>query len=228
MSQFSYTVQIPNVHKFNALDNLVRGNMPYFLGIMATEGDPSIEFVFSKELTTEELATFHGLVDNYVDPEFWYSLYKKESMPLTTQHINTTNQTEMTTFIMTPGESDGNSRLESFKTVIEYRTQDVTAFANYDENTPLTVTLRLYCKTRNLVLHEETIDITDIALSWKAIANNNGTGSKYELRSWQIYGLYNKTPADYDCIWQFIGSVSDPLLYISLNGLQKIYYTINY
>lgn len=221
---------IRNVHgvtKVTALDNYIRDKLPFFIGLVWAEGNPVVEFVFNRELTAEELALFESLVTSYTDPEFWFTLAKRESMPLSTKPTSSTTPYELTTFIMTPGDVD-SARLECFKTILEFRTSRVEDFVDFDESSVNTGHIRLYCATRHVTVAEETIDITPVLAQWKAMAVSGQTGHADTLKTLQIYGLYEKTPASYDCVWKFLAWVSNPAVEMSMNGLEKIYYYINY
>lgn len=221
----SYTIQ--NVQKPLALnqyvENMFSGN---YIGLNYS-GGTVYDFNFKKQLTQEQRTQLDTLVANYTDPESWLVLNHKESMPMTTNNCNSIDFTNLHTFIMTCG-TEYASPCSDFKTIINCNTPAIEAFADYDENSNDTITLQIYCSTRDIVVIEEVIDVTNILKEWKTLANNGQTGYAQKYMSKQIYGIADKIPSDFDCVWSFIGKVSNPLFQFSLNGLQKLFYVRMY
>jgi hypothetical protein len=185
---------------------------------------------FFSELTTEQQDLLTQQVQAYVDPPYYKIFRQALDMPLTTENINSTEFVTVNTSINSAtvvADQGTVVKLGGLKTVVKYTTDDVTQFANFDENSTNTVTVQFFDYTRQTVLVTNEININDILTAWKNDAINGGSGSRQQLKSSQFYGLIASCPI-HDCIWQIRVKVTNPLVAVSLNGLQKLYYDIYY
>lgn len=227
MSENYISYYLPNIQKPMGLNHCVENLFSGTYVGMTHTGNSYYDLSFKRPLTTEERSALDSMIANYTDPESWLVLNNKESMTMATVNTNSTDFVDMHTFIMTNG-SEYATPCTDLKTIINCNTANVEAFANYDENANDTITLQIKCSTRDVVVEEAVIDVSDILLEWKNKANNGQTGYVQNFKSHQIYGIAEKTPSNYDCVWCFRGKVSNPLMHFSLNGFQKLFYVRMY
>ena len=110
----------------------------------------------------------------------------------------------------------------ALKTVFEYATNDISVFAT--GSTTCVVNFQVFDYTRNIEITSTTLDISDVITEWQTLAQTQ-SGPAYKLRSFMIEGLRNVV-ADFDCIWQFNLSVSNPNVIVKTNSMQRLYYNI--
>jgi hypothetical protein len=110
------------------------------------------------------------------------------------------------------------------KTIIKYDCSDVSTFADWNSETdpPVECTLQLYDYTNNNVVYTHVQNINFLVQDWK----DNGTNDPY-WKTLQIYGLKDAVPGS-DAIWQIKLAISDPRINVSLNGMQRIFYNVEY
>jgi hypothetical protein len=215
MSQYNFT---KSVTKPPAFDDYLRKRVDsaVYDGV-AISGD-SVILLTKSELTPAQLSQITQWINDYVDPEIFLQYNHTESSPAYSDFSNSTSLFPLQTLIFVNRNQD-NQVLDACKTIITYSTEDVSQFANVES---ASITFEIYDITRNWQISTQTIDITsDILASWKS----QGTGSAESYKSAMFTGLYNKVP-DYDCIWQFKASVSNPNFKVRMNGLQYIFYDV--
>lgn len=223
----TYYYHLPNIVKTGAFNDYLYRNFSFFEGFSQFEDIEIFYITFVAPLTTEQLENVTAAINAYQDPDYWLSLFKVESSGLYSQSTNSSTPVIASTFIMTPNDvTSADIRLDSIKTIIHYHTDHVEDFVNFDDSSVNIVTISVFDITRNALLDSQDININYILNSWKnkAIANETGTVDKYV--SHQVFGLHSILP-DFDCIWQFKMSVSNPNVMICLNGLERIFYTLN-
>lgn len=182
---------------------------------------PLVKLVFNRELTEAEIAQLTTLVTNYVSPTYWLRLSHTDNQFLNSPATNSTDLHVCQSFIISPYNT-ADVVMGDLKTIIKYETNDHTAFADWDPQTnPITFTLQLFDYTQNQVIYTTTQNITDIITNWK-----NGSSEAY-WRTVQIYGMKDASPGS-DAIWQIKLSISDPRVYVSLNGMQRIFYNVEH
>ncbi len=182
---------------------------------------PIVRIHFTRELTQEEQDLLAQRINDYVSPSYWLDLHHTENQFLTSLPSNNTVDTVIQSFIVSPYNTS-DYVMGDLKTIVKYETPDISAFNDWDPNqTPITCTVELYDYTQQQSIYRTTENINFIISGW--LQNNNN--DPY-WKTTQIYGLKDANPGS-DAIWQIKMSVSDPRVYISLNGMQKIYYTVS-
>ena len=217
----SYDFSKTGVNKIGALQREIENGVPYY-SYFNYNGD-TLTIVTTQALTTEELQTVQTLVDNYVDPEYFLTLTSSATDATRSYSTNSLTPEVVQSFIYTATDSLGNGTFNAIKTVIEYKTENVETWSTFTG--PLTINFRIRCFTRDYLLSNNTITITDIGNTWKTAALNLETGKRSEYRTFMVEGLRNYV-ANYDCIWVYEVAVSDPRLYVTLHSKQMLYYNI--
>lgn len=185
--------------------------------------DPSLTIETTEALTEGELTTLTTIITDYTDPAIYLELASTITDAGVSTLTNSTTPEVVQTYIYTNTNSDGVGVFNAIKTVIEYSTDNVENFLLFTGSASITFTIK--CLTRNFVISTNTIDITDIKNGWKTIAENLGTGKQKEYRTFLVEGLRDVV-ANYDCLWQYIISVSDPRIFVKLHAKQCLYYNI--
>lgn len=224
MSEHTYTFYPPNADKPGILFQYLNDNYPLFL---YGKGDGvTYSITFKRQLSTEELEEFTQWIMNWVSPEQYLVFNRAETFSLNTERLTSSQLEVLNTFIMPgydPNKNDGTI-LASIKTIVEYSTENIESFAAIEEAQPHLITLQIFSLTANVVVHEETIDISPVFLQWKQKALNGETGKEASWKSYQVFGLNNILPKS-DSIWQWKASTTSPIR-IALNGQQRLYYDI--
>lgn len=217
---FQYEFTKSGIQKIPAFDAYIRTTEHFESYIYE---DPNLKVNTTQELTQEEQNTLGTSIGNYVDPEIFLIL--TSTIPDTTRSESTNSSTpsSLQTFIYSNKNPEGLGTFNAIKTVLEYSTSDVTQWSTFTGT--LTATLSIYCYTRGITLSTNVIDLTYIANEWKEMALAEQTGSRSILRTFQIEGLRNVV-ASYDCLWNYIVSVSDSKLNARIHAKQMLYYDI--
>lgn len=108
--------------------------------------------------------------------------------------------------------------VDSIKCLLEIKTNSI---ANLETTGSITLNITDFSRKTEIV--SQTMDISDILSSWK----NNGSTTSIpdpDYKTLQISNLRNQT-TNYDCIWNYSLSVSNPNLYVRIHSLQQIYYS---
>ena len=192
-----------------------------------------VEVTFNRELTPEEQISIGNAVSAYVESIYYLVLHHTETQLMNTDYTNSSDFKILQSFIMPPDNEfinenkiDVNTHLGDIKTIIEIATDDVTFTNTWDPVTnPIIISLQIYCLTKELIVTTDDIDITSIVSAWKN-ADPPLTGEKHAWKTHQIYGLYNVLP-NHDCIWQTSLKTNNANIKLKLNGLQKLYYTLD-
>lgn len=181
---------------------------------------PLVRITFSRELTQEEQDLLASRIEAYVSPSYWLTLHHTENQFLTSLPSNTTTLAAIQSFIVSPYNTS-DYVMGDLKTILKYETPDVSVFNDWDPEThPITCTVQLYDYTQNQVIYNTVENINTIISGWK----NNNVDPIWKTT--QIYGLKDANPGS-DAIWQIKIAVSDPRVYVSLNGMQKIFYSVD-
>lgn len=218
MPQYSFNKS--GISKIYAFEPAIR-NTPHFDGYSYT--DPDLVVYTSDDLSNEELSTLQTSIENYSDPAVFLVL--NSTIPDTVRSATTNSTTPQTvqTFIYTNTNLNGNATFNAIKTVLEYSTDDVSQWADFTG--PLTVNFEIFCYTRSITISNLNIDITSVGNNWKQMALNNNTGPHTVYKTFLIEGLRNSV-AKYDCLWNYILSVSDSKLKTTIHAKQMLYYDI--
>ncbi len=215
-----YNFTKAGIGKMGAFEKQIRPTAK-FLSYMYS--DPSLTIETTEALTEGELTTLTTIITDYTDPAIYLELASTITDAGVSTLTNSTTPEVVQTYIYTNTNSDGVGLFNAIKTVIEYSTDNVENFADFEGSASITFTIK--CLTRNFVISTNTIDITDIKNGWKTIAENLGTGKQKEYRTFLVEGLRDVV-ANYDCLWQYIISVSDPRIFVKLHAKQCLYYNI--
>lgn len=213
--QYTYNKEITKLPAFD--DYLRKQYDPVVYNGAATSGNTTI-VIMNRELTEAEQELLTTRVNAYTDPAVFLIYNRTESSPIFSHFANSSTPTPIQTLIFTNRNED-RYVLDGCKTILEYYTDDVTLFQNADDNN--TINFQMYDVTRNWLLVDETIDLAFVVNKWKSLSN----GSDTVYKSIYINGLHEKAP-NYDCIWQFRISVSNPNMQVRMNGLQYIFYDV--
>lgn len=218
MSQ--YTFNKPGVGKVYAFEATIC-NTPKYNGYIYT--DPDLTIFTSEALSTEEFNSLQAIIQNYTDPAVFLVLNSTIPDTIRSNTTNSTSPEVVQTFIFTNTNQYGNGTFNAIKTVFEYATDDVSQWADFEGQ--LTVSFQIYCYTRGISISNFTINITDVANSWKQMAQNNETGYRTVYRTFVVEGLRNSV-ANYDCLWNYILGVFDSKLKTTIHAKQMLYYDI--
>jgi hypothetical protein len=120
------------------------------------------------------------------------------------------------------GNSDDGTLIDSLKSILKITALDVASFANA---TTGTLTIELYNYTRDYSITTKVINIDGIVQDWATMASENVTGPNTVYQSVMFSGLMSHT-TNYDNIWVFRIGVSDVNMEIRMNGLQKLFYSV--
>ena len=231
----SFTYQIDAQQTFSRID-AINNNLyeefkdwKYFSIIQCNDTVYNLEF--GRSLTTEELTTLTNFLKSYVLPSFYKVFRYSIDAPMSTIKTNSSEYVLMSTMINSANTiSEDPSiavKLGSIKVVVNYHIENIQDFLQFDEYSSNTISIQFYDLTRSVILVESQVNINDILTTCKTEAQNGTTGSRDFFKSVQFYGLVNSCPS-HDCIWQIKAKISTPLVNISLNGLQKMYYEVYY
>lgn len=192
------------------------------VGLSTGGGKVTVSFI--TELNEEQLTRLNNFINNYTDPTVYLSLTQTLTDSARTKTTNSQSLQTIHTFILNSRSPDQNDVFNSLKTVMELSCDSTEQFLNL-EDTSGSVTIQIYDITRNIIIDEHVVDISQYILNWKNKALNNDFEKQVEFRTFQVEGLRLKT-ANYDCIWQFRASVSNTNIYLTLNSLQYLYYNV--
>lgn len=183
----------------------------------------------NRELTIPEKADLDVFVNAYVDPAEFLTFNHTDTCTMNTMYSNDPSLSQsgdkkvMQTFIFT-NQNSVDVVLDSIKTIVEYRCPDVTMFSQEPNNRQIVVDI--YDVTRDYLIAELTIPLSEIASEWdqKAIDTPNSSASKW--RTLMFTGLHTKT-TNYDCIWQLRVSNQNPTFFVGLGSMQHIFYDVS-
>lgn len=215
-----YIFSKPGVAKVYALEASLKTTPSYSY---FSYTDPELLIGTTQPLTDTQYTQLETLINNYTDPAVFLVLNSTVPDTIRSSPTNSQSPEIVQSFIFTNTNMYGSGTFNSIKTVLEYSTQDVTQWANFSGN--LTVQFQLHDYTRDKSICMNTINVTDIANSWKQMATSGATGPRKVFRSFQVDGLRNNSP-NYDCLWNYILSVSDPKLTVTIQSKQMLYYDI--
>jgi hypothetical protein len=221
----TYIINLPKIKMIAGFNDWCIKNIPLFSGNATKQDDPNFAITFIRALTDQELADITAQMQAHSDPPYWLSLAKVESMNLSCGLTNTSATIPVNTFIFCPNDLT-DSKLDSLKILVHYQTLAIENFINFDESTTNTLTIELFCMTRNIILKVAIIDINSVLSEWKTKANNSETGEVNRWKTSQLYNMHTLV-ANYDCVWQFRVGVSNPLVYVALDSLERIFYDFN-
>ena len=216
------TLHLPQIAKPGAFFDYLTNYWGTMFGDFGSSNG-NFTFFFKYPLSSTDLASFTSAMTSYVDPSSWLQFARVDDAPLFTNPTNSSTLVASHTFIASP-RTDDSAVIDSMKTVIEYSTSAVEGFAAFNPNSANTITVQIYDISRAMVIRSTTFSINSILAGWQASAATGATGPVSVFKSLQLYTLRNMLP--YDCIWQFQLSVSNPQVFVSLHGLQKIWYYV--
>lgn len=192
------------------------------------ENNPMVKIIAIVENITEEDWNLIGLaLLNYIEPNEALILHHTDDHFLNTIETNSQELLVLQSFIQSPHITDMASNklnvptvLNDIKIICCLRVNDNNVLSSWNQAIdPISIQFQIYDKTRNIIVSNQIIDISDTVLNLK-----NGAELK-EFKTLQIYGVKDKIDT-YSCIWQFKASISNPNIYLSINGVQKLYYEI--
>lgn len=213
----SYNFTKVGIEKPLAFHRYLQTNFAYYSDFTYT--DPDLSITATIVLDGPQYAALQTLVDNYVDPAVFLILDTTTTDACRSAHTSSSTLENVLSFIFSPTNPLGDSTFNALKTVLEYSTDDIALFAT--GSTAATVAFSIFDYSRNVEISSAVLDISDVLAGWQAQAP--GTGPAYELRSFMVEGLRNVI-ANYDCIWQFKISVTNPNVKVRTNSMQRLYY----
>lgn len=218
MPDYSFTKS--GVQKLYAFDAFVR-QLPHYESYTFT--DPNLVYTSTESLDEATLSSIQSSIENYTDPEVFLQLIS--TLPDTIRSSTTNSDTPevVQTFIYTVGSINSNGTFNAIKTVLEYQTNDITQFLDFNDT--CFVTFEIFCYTRGITISSYNIDITDIVNTWKTNAQNNQTGHCRIFKTFMVEGLRNSV-ANYDCLWNYKLAVSNPNINVTIHAKQMLYYDI--
>jgi hypothetical protein len=233
MSQYTFTLTnqaiSPEAFYFTIIKNFDLIDTSKYFDFTSSDGvNYQTIIIYTKVvLPQEKLDILTALVNNFTNPTMYFpGLNHIENYPLQSNSSTSQALKEIYTWVY-PGnvttntKGTGNYVVNEIKTLIQYETTDVTQFTSISSNP--TAQIQIYDLTRKTVVGTQTIDLTPIITAWQLEATNGKTGYSNNITSILFTDLWNSS-ANYDCIWQFLISVSIPGISIGLNNLQYICY----
>lgn len=219
MSEYNFVK--PNVLKAYALDSVLKST-PFYTGLTYNQPESLIVYT-SQELSSEQYQTLSGLIESFTDPEVFLSLVA--SVPDTLRSSTTSSSTPevVQTFIYSNTFNGVTGTFNAIKTVLEYKTNNVQNFVNFSGQ--CFVTFEIYCYTRNFLIASHQLDITDVCESWKQSALEGSSDPAVIYKTFMVEGLRNVV-ANYDCLWNYKLSVSDPNVQATIHAKQMLYYDL--
>lgn len=218
MAQYAYTK--PGIAKPQAFEAYLKQNFAFYKDFTYTDPDLIIDTTVVLNVTEQQ--NLQTLVNNYTDPAVFLVLDTTTTDACMSKTTSSATPENVLSFIFSPNNPVGSSTFDSLKTVLEYSTTDISLFAT--GSTDCTVTFQIFDYTRNAQITLNTFDISDVLLSWKTLSGTT-SGPAYVLRSFMVQGLRNLI-SNYDCIWQFRISVSNPNVSVRSNSMQRLYYNL--
>lgn len=185
--------------------------------------DPIIRIFFNRELTEEEHTLLTSRINAYVSPTYFLRFSHTDNAFLESSPTNSTIPIVVQSFIISPYNT-ADLVMGELKTIIKYECDNLSVFDSFnpEQDPPFTCTLQLYDYTNNNVIYTATENINFIVQQWKT----DNKSDPY-WKTLQIYGLKDVAPGS-DAIWQIKLSVSDPRINVCLNGMQRIFYNVEY
>jgi hypothetical protein len=225
MSEYTFTKNISLLTAFQKY--MKSSNAPLFNGCSIT-GD-QLTLQTTGVLSEEQLNTITSLVTNYVEPVYDLNLSNTESIAL---HSHYTNDPDLVVIdsrsvvqtIIFPNRNNEDKVLNSMKTIFEYNAPNLQSFLNVTSGS---VQFEIFDISRNYQVCLQTVDISQIVSDWNTLAQTGATGGNTIYKSFMCDGLMNQT-TNYDCIYQFRMSTSNPDFNLRMNGLQWLFYQKDY
>jgi hypothetical protein len=201
------------IEKINALQGYLASEISYEHSFHYTNGVLVIYTVI--ELDTDQLSQLQTVITNYTDPFEHLLLNYIETDSSASDNCNSIDYTVVKQFIHPYNTNNGF--FDNYKMIINYKCDSTVHFADV---TNASVSLSVFCETRNTHLTEMVIDISDIISDWKT-----KSGPQYISKTISINGLrqYN---IDHDTIRSFKLKVTDSNINVRLHTLQSMFYNI--
>lgn len=211
----------PGINKVYAFVPYLQTNFPLYNNLSYT--DPDLYIHTTSDLTPEQLLQLQAVIENYVDPEVFLVLSSSMTDPYRSIATSSSTPVSILTFIMSCNDPN-HGMLNSFKTVMEYSTTDVSLLESGPTN--CTMTFELYNQSSNVLLNSVTVDVSDIIQSWQTMAQNQETGPRSVFRSFMIEGIRHYLDQTSDCIWQFKVGISNTNVSVVSHSVQSLYYNV--
>jgi hypothetical protein len=208
---FTHTVTKPG-----AFDEYIQKNFP--LQAYITSTGTNISIATTRALTTDELQTLTNLVNAYTDPSEYLALQSQFTDTSSTGIHNNTSLETIKTFIQ-PASFINDGVFDTFKMVVKYTADSLN---NFSSDSTCSLTLELFCETRQYLMKTIVFDITDIINEWK-LSGLPGPFVKY--KSLMISDL-RFVVTNYDTIWSFKTFISNSAVTYSFNSHQSLFYNI--
>jgi len=209
-----------NVNKIPAFQAYLQQNFSLFTGFNSDGNQFTI--YTSETLSSQDEALLNQLIADYVDPEYFLTLENTQSLSGLSKRCIGTSTPLIVQSLIFPKRIENGLVLDSLKTVVSFLVEDITTLIG---STSGIVTWSIFDYTRNFEIGTQEFDFSDKVIEWATAASNGQTGSVDFYRCMMFDGLITKT-TNYDCIWQFKLSVSNPNVTVQMNGLQMLYYNV--
>lgn len=204
--------------RLDSLDDYFRQTVPDLYDSFAY-GSGILRFNAPFALSAEQEAIVRNAVENFIPPEYYLSLSSTFTDSSSVKPHNDTQLTTIKTFIH-PGSFLNDGIFDSFKTIVKYTHCNPLDLLL---NTNCSLTLQIYCETRNYLLKEVVLDVSDILQEWKTDLN---ASEFVKYRTLQIKDLRSQV-TNYDTICSLKAKISNPNVYFSLHSLQSLFYNLS-
>ena len=179
--------------------------------------------VYAKRLLNDvEVASVRNLVEAYTDPGVWLTLSHTEQLPMISLPTSSAVPVPLQSIIVGPVIPDSGVCVDGIKTVVQYATENTSAFAG--DQSGAILTFEIYCVTTDTIVMSVVQDIASVVGEFQAKSGMAQSANVW--RSLQVHGLMTKYPKDSYGVWQYRVGISNPNISVSLHGLQKLYYTM--
>lgn len=216
-----YTFNKTEITKMYAFDSYIRNHLQAKLAYYRYT-DPELLIATNEALDTNDFQALETFVNEYADPSVFLMLNTTNTDITSSKTTNSATPVIVKTFIYASNTQNGNGVFNSLKTVVEYHTDDVSQFLG---ETSGTCTFQLYCHTRQFLMEEVQVDISEIVTAFATKASNNESGPCSMYKTLMIEGLRNQV-ANYDCIWHIKMGVSNENMNTTLHSIQSLYYDV--
>ncbi len=219
-----YSFVRPHVQIVNAFDAHIKTGFPDVSGY-DTSGE-NVVVSMPRTLTVAEQATLASLVGSYADPTYWLDLQRTDTIALKGPNTSSADPVFMQSFIVALPDNLGftGECAQSMKTVVRYTPANLNAFAAWDSNAdPVRFTLSMQdYSNSNYTVKSVTDDTSSLLGGWVAAARAGSNTADPVYKTIQMFGL---NPGS-DAIWNLYGSISNSNVSASINGMQKLYYSV--
>lgn len=165
------------------------------------------------ELDTEQLEHLNTLVNDFVEPDEYLLLNYVQTDFSSSDSCNSLDYSPVKHFIH-PCDIN-NGIFNTYKMIIEYSCISTTPF---DSVTNASMSLSVFCETRQVQLTETITDISTIINEWKTKTGPQNTFKTISINGFRQFNI------DYDTIRTFKLKVSDSNITVRMHTLQSLFY----